>query len=193
MAKLSEVNFQCGVTEVDVDSIDEIIKLFDSNREANLERAFASLNGEDESFDADAFNSFCRTPGIAFSLYKLAIFHCYSMVEKNRKSICLKIPGLSAKTKKYLYTICSVTACLEEIGVKHKEIEYYETMDEFRSVNNAIKHDGYSFSRVVTTKDKEYGRNDLRVMYLDRVQYLNIYLSDLYEKVMASPCVVENL
>ncbi len=190
MVKSSKINFQIGVTKVDLDSIDKIIKLANSDREANLERAFESLEGD---FDHDAFNSFCNASDIAFSLYGLAIIHCYSMVEKNRKRICLKIPDLSERQENNLYCVKGVTNCLKLINVEHEAVKCYETMDEFRLVNNAIKHDCYSFSRAVTTKcGDEYGVEELRMMYLDRAQHLNAYLSDLYEKVMTSPRVIES-
>ncbi len=104
--------------------------------------------------------------------------------------ICLKIPGLSEIKKDRLYFVNDITRFLASIHVVHDEVKCYETMDKFRLINNAIKHDCYSFSRVVTTKrGDKYGEKELRMMYMDRAQKLNTYLSDLYEKVMTSPRV----
>lgn len=184
MTNLEKLNFALKVTTVRRNSLDKLIQLADSEIENSHRRFASSLKEEDANLDVDALHSILDAPKIAFSLYSLAIIHCYSTVEKNRKLICSKIPGLTSNQIKELFKIDVTTKCLATIGIVHENIRCYKTMDEFRSVNNAIKHDSYSLSTFITTNaGKRYCAQELRSLYSNRAKYLETYLSDLYERV----------
>lgn len=185
MASLEEINFNLKVTKVHRKSIDRLVELADSDRKMNHQRLVKSMEGRDEDFDVEAFHSvFIDAPSISFSLYALAIIHCYSILENNRKLICLRIPGLTEGQKNNLHDVRVVEQCLTKAGFSHQNVRCYKTMNEFRLVNNAIKHDRYSLSKSITTENgKVYKAVKLRSLYSNRAKHLETYLSDLYRRV----------
>ncbi|EDN66909.1 hypothetical protein BGP_0388 [Beggiatoa sp. PS] len=180
MASIEEINFRLIVTRIYRKDIDKLIECADTNREALIN----SLD-EENKFDLNEFHSLIHdVPKIAFSLYALAIIHCYSILENNRKLICLRIPELTDGQKNNLHNIRVVTQCLKKLGLKHEKVRCYKTMNEFRLVNNAIKHDRYNLSTSITTEErKKYKTTQLKSLYLNRSKHLETYLSDLYRRV----------
>lgn len=186
MATLGKINFYLKVTKVHRKSVDKLIELADLERANNYRKLAQSMDENEEDFDVDAFHSIVEAPQIAFSLYALAIVHCYSIVENNRKLICLEIPGITDGQRKNLHDIRVVTQCLERLNIQHENIRCYKTMNEFRLVNNAVKHSRYSLSTFVTTESqKKYDSKALKSLYSNRAKHLETYLNDLYRRVIA--------
>ena len=184
--ELENLNFKSKVTRVNRKSMDRLIILADSEYADNCQTLDSSMDGKEEDFDVDAFHSISYAPKLAFSLYALAIVHCYSIVENNRKLICQKISGITDKQKNNLHNIEVVEKCLERVNINHEKIRCYKTMDEFRLVNNAVKHDRYNLSTHVMTKnDKKYDSKALKSLYSNRARHLETYLDDLYKRIVA--------
>lgn len=185
IVEIEKLNFALKVTKVGCKSIDRIIKLADSDIENNYLKLASSMVGKEEDFNTEAFLAVADAQKFAFSLYALAIVHCYSILENNRKLICQHISGITNKQKYGLHKIEIVDECLKSISVKHEKIKCYKTMDEFRLVNNAIKHDRYNLSTCVTTKNhKKYDSKALKSLYSNRARHLETYLADLYQRIM---------
>lgn len=183
MTSMNKLNFALKVTRVHRKSIDKFVALADLYLEDNYGLLDASIDADD-ALDTDAFHAVANFQELEFSLYALAIIHCYSILENNRKLICQKIPGLTSKLLDNLHDIKYITKSLKAINIKHEDIRCYETMEEFRRVNNAIKHNRFGLSRSVTTRKKEtYKAAQLKSLYLDKAKHLEAYLSDLYERV----------
>lgn len=194
MANIREVNFALKVTRVHRKSIDKLVTLADSFRKSNLNAVITSLEGEDD-IDNEALYWIGNHSILDFSLFALAIIHCYSIVENSRKLMLQGIPNLSSKEIGNLHKIETVSLVLEKQHICHKMLRCYKTMDEFRLVNNAIKHQRFGLSRVVTTREgKGYGAKQLRSLYLNRAKHLESYLSDMYERVVGpNPAVHRTL
>lgn len=181
MAKLSEHNFRFKVTRINRRNIDKLVKLTDSYREDISEtmRTF-------EDLDTTTFHSLVEFPALEFSLYALAIIHCYSILETNRKLICEGIRGISNSQKKNLYQIKIVESVLKSINIAHTKLKCQKTMNEFREVNNAIKHNRFGLDTAITTESqKKYEARQLKGLYLNKAKYLESYLFDLYERTKA--------
>lgn len=190
MANIREVNFALKVTRVHRESIDKLVTLADSFRESNVNSFIGSLEGEGD-IDNEALTWLVNHSILDFSLFALAIIHCYSIVENNRKLMLQKIPNLSSKEISNLHKIETVDFVLTKQHICHERLRCYKTMNEFRSVNNAIKHKRFGLSRVVTTREgKEYGAKQLRSLYLNRAKHLESYLSDMYTRVVGPNPVV---
>lgn len=186
MANLNEVQFRLKGTRINRQSIDKLVHLAESFREGIQESMSASIQA-DEGLDVATFHSLVELPALEFSLYALAIIHCYSILENNRALICEGIPGTSEKQKKALHNICVVTKFFGSIGIEHENVKCYETMDEFRRINNALKHNRFGLDTSVKTKypEKEYEAKALKSLYLNKANDLETYLSDLYERTKA--------
>lgn len=185
--ELEKFNFKLKVTRVNRKSMDKLIKLADSENADNCQKLDSSMDGKEKDFDVDAI---VYAPELAFSLYALAIVHCYSIVENTRKLICKKIPGITNNQLKCLDKIEKVTKCLENINIDHENIRCYKTMDEFRLVNNAIKHDRYNLSTHVTTKNKVvYNSIELKSLY-SKTTDLETYLDDLYKRIVTKTEII---
>ena len=183
MINLEELNFAYLATKVDTSGLDKLIDLADAEMKSIWPRVVLAMDKGDKSL-ADAYWAYLKTPNILFPLLSLAIVHCYSIVENNRKLVCLKIPGITDKQKEKLHDIQVVTKCLGRVGIDHEKIRCYKTMDEFRRVNNAVKHARYGSAYMFTTKSqKKYGEKELRSLYSNRARHLKTYLSDLYQRV----------
>lgn len=182
MASLSKLNFALKVTRIQRKSIDKLVVLADSYHETSYERLGASIDTNGD-LDIDAFHAVANFQELEFSLYALAIIHCYSILENNRKLILREIPGLSKKQLDNLYKIDTVTDVLTSRKICHEKLRCYKTMEEFRKVNNAIKHSRFGLSRSVACEKKTYGEKQLKSLYLNKVKHLESYLSDLYERI----------
>jgi len=183
MIDLEELNFAYLVTKVDTSGLDKLIDLADSEMKSGWPKVVLAMDKGDKNL-ADAYRAYLNTPSILFPLLSLAIVHCYSIVENNRKLVCQKIPGSTDNQKKNLHDVRVVTQCLGRVGIAHKKIRCYKTMDEFREVNNAVKHARYGSAYMFTTESqKKYGEKELRSLYSNRARHLKTYLSDLYQRV----------
>lgn len=185
MGSIDEMDFRLKVTRIKRKSIDRLVDLADSELEIYRQRLDSSVTGKDADIDPEAFQYvYIDSPKIAFSLYALAIVHCYSIAENNRKLICSRITGLNRNQRRNLHKINVVSDCLRHVGINHENVRCYKTMEEFRMVNNAIKHDRYSLSTSITAKNqKNYGLKQLRGLYSNRAKHLETYLSDLDKRV----------
>lgn len=180
MVTIIKANFRQKVTRINRRSIDKLIELAESYRNDIYE----TLRQADEGPDSETIYSQGELPVLEFSLYALAITHCYSILENNRTLICEGIPGISEMQKKPLHNICVVTQFFGSIGIDHEKVKCYETMDEFRQVNNAIKHSRFGLDTSVTTRKSkiEYDAKRLKSLYLNKAKHLESYLFDLYER-----------
>jgi len=185
MATLREAVFTQKVTTIHRDSIDRLISLADSDKNLHHQKLVASLDEDDGQIDTDEFHAlYYHWPKMAFSLYALSIIHCYSILENNRKLICQRLPGLTNGQLQNLHDTRVVKQCLQANNINHERIRCYKTMNEFRIVNNAIKHDRYSLSTSITADNrKTYEAKQLRSLYLNRAIHLETYLADLFKRV----------
>jgi hypothetical protein len=183
MATLNELQFRLKVTRINRHSIDKLVAFTDSSREDIQESMSISIQAS-EGPDVATFHAMVEFPALEFSLYSLAMVHCYSILENNRKLTCEEMPGISDEQKKALYKIKEVTKFLSSIGIEHKKLGCYETMDEFRQVNNAIKHNRFGLGTSVKTEESKikYDAKALKSLYLNKAKDLETYLSDLYER-----------
>ena len=185
MVKLSEHNFRFKVTRINRRSIDKLVKLTDSYRE-DISETMRTFIQADEDLDTATFHSLVEFPALEFSLYALAIIHCYSILENNRKLICEGIRGISNSQKENLHKIEFVEEVLKSINIAHTKLKCQKTMNEFREVNNAIKHNRFGLDTAITTKSqKKYEARQLKGLYLNKAKYLESYLSDLFERTKA--------
>ncbi len=56
-------------------------------------------------------------------------------------------------------------------------------MDEFRLVNNSIKHDKNNSPKLINVKNKVYETKDLKQLYINKIDNLDEYLFDLYSQL----------
>lgn len=187
--EIKEVYFCRNVTRIYRKNIDLLIELSDEHMAKSVAAFFGEKPVSDKAF-SEASIYISDSPRIAFSLYALAIVHCYSLVENNRKDILLRLPGLSAKQKKGIHKIEMIDEVLSSLCLAHNQVSCYDVAEEFRLVNNKIKHDRYNLSTEITLKDgkkgaKTYNTNALRELYLEKSKCLEDYLTDLYKIVSA--------
>jgi len=182
MADIQELNFELMVTKIFRENIDKLIKLADSDKKENYKKLILSLDDESKGIDTKAFREIYDNAKINFALYALAIVHCYSILENNRRLICQRISGITPGQYNNLHNIEVARQCLERIGITHSRIRCYKTMNEFRMVNNAVKHDRYSLSTQVEIETgKIYRSKQLKSLY-NKCKFLESYLTDLYNK-----------
>ena len=191
MPTLKEINFSLKVTRVHRRSIDRIAKLIEEETESVRENLLQSLD-DPTGIDAPAWHDMMYAPEMLFNFYAIAIVHCYSLLENNRKLICLEIPNLTTKQKKNLHDIRVVKQCLSRIGVTHDMVRCYKTMDEFRLVNNAVKHHRMGLDTQIICENRSYSMRRLRALYR-KADYLGRYLTDLYTHVLGKSPIVPKL
>lgn len=176
LSNLHEISFKRRVTTIDRKQTDKLIKLaeeFTSKLIDQADQANEKNNGSEFNY-APVLEAIIEAPKTAFCLYCLAIIHCYSVLESNRNEII----GMK------FHEIEKLDIHLKKIGVKHCDVDFYTAMDEFRKVNNAIKHSRIGSSTKITTKDgKEYSLQQLRNLYTDTSESLEKYLAALHEKI----------
>ncbi|HNX78045.1 MAG TPA: hypothetical protein PLM07_18455 [Candidatus Rifleibacterium sp.] len=183
MVDIRELDFICKVTRVYRKNIDLLIKLSDDHRVKSLDMLLNPQLVAESDFSEASFSVF-DSHRVSFSLYALAIVHCYSLVENNRKKICLRLPGLSPEQAKDLSYIKKLNKILKLYKIDPKKISNYAVMEDFRLLNNAIKHDRYNLSTKVTTDQGiTYDAMAIKKLYVENAQYLEEYLVDLYKKV----------
>lgn len=185
MKNMKDAFFWHNASRVNRRSVDKLIELARSDREINHVKLNSSLNTREEEFNVDAFQSvYIEGPKVAFSLFSLAIVHCYSIVDNNRKQLCLRLPKLTEGQIRNLHDIRVASQCLKKVGITHKNIKCYKSMNEFRLVNNAIKHNRLNFTKTIVTENgKAYGSKQLNSLYSNKAVHLDTYLSELSRRV----------
>lgn len=175
LSKLQKAGSKYLVTRIDTKQIDKLIALSEDFTSGVVEEAHKANNAGDEEFNyGPALSAIIEAPQTAFLLYCLAIIHCYSILENNRCEII----------GKKIHKIEKIDNQLKKFGINHQDVRCYNTMEEFRVVNNAIKHNRLGSSKKIVAKNKkEYSLLQLKNLYKNSLEYLNYYLIDLYEKV----------
>lgn len=175
LSKIKKASSKYLVTIIDTKQIDKLIALSEDFTSGVVEEAQKADNSGDEEFNyGPAINAIIETPQTAFLLYCLAIIHCYSILENNRCEII----------GKKIHKIKELNKHLRNLGITHQDVRCYKTMEEFRMVNNAIKHNRLGSSKEIVTIDKKkYSLLQLKNLYKNSLPDLNYYLADLYEKV----------
>lgn len=186
---IKELSFYLNVTRIYRKNIDLLIKISDEHRKKTLE-TFLDASVIDSNTFTEASFYIADSHRIAFSLYALAIVHCYTLVENNRKKILLKIPNLTGKQKNGLSKIGNIDLIIKSKNLDHEKIKSYDIMNEFRLLNNEVKHDRYNLSTEVTVNKKVYNGIALKNLYLEKVQHLEAYLKDLYNNILANNNIV---
>jgi hypothetical protein len=183
---LKEVNFALRVTRLHRRSLDRVADLIEREDARVREQVVRSLDGLG-AFDVDAIHELLDAPLMMFSFYALSIVHCYSLVENNRRLVCERIPGITPGQQQSLHDLRVVKQCLERTRVSHERLRCFKTMDEFRVVNNAVKHQRVGLATsVVAENGRTYSAKQLRALY-KKAAHLETYLSDLYRRVVGRP------
>jgi hypothetical protein len=173
LSKLTSLTFKLRVTTIDRKQTDKLIHLANEFNNNTYNRLEETSNTDDFSNFERAYRDFyIDAPQTAFCLYCLAIIHCYAMLEKNRNEILKGEFDTKDKLEKFF----------KKNGSSYEQIKCYETVEEFRLVNNAIKHAPLSSSKTLKTRDnKVYGLEQLKLLYAQEYKKLEIYLADLYK------------
>lgn len=198
MIKISKLRYLAYIS-IDTRQIDKLLKQIDADYSLEIEM-------REIDFDTDSYweisqklkrqaqpTSLLEVMNLSFSMYALAIVHCYSIFECNRAWILNNLPESNRKIEKnekgktVIKTAnTSLNEDVEKVLLKNNiELSSDEVADEFRLVNNAIKHARFNYSHTVTIRDKEqteYDFEKLRNLYLSH-KTLNDYLADLYKNV----------
>ncbi len=184
LSKLQKTSSKYLVTRIDTKQIDKLIALSEDFTSGVVEETQKADNAGDEEFNyGPAISAIIEAPQTAFLLYCLAIIHCYSILENNRCEI------IGNK----IHEIKKLNQHLRNFGITHQDVRCYKTMEEFRMVNNAIKHNRLGSSKKIVTKDKkEYSLLQLKNLYKNSLADLNYYLADLYEKVEKTQSLQNN-
>lgn len=185
MPTIHEINFSLKVTRVHRNSIDRIAKLIEQEVQSAKDTLNKSLENS-QLVDTTSWQELIYAPEMLFNFYAIAVVHCYSLVDNNRKLICSQIPGITDKQKDNLHDIRIVTQCLSKIQVRHSSVRCYRTMDEFRLVNNSVKHHRMGLDNQIICQNRSYSAKQLRALYR-KANYLERYLADLYEIVSGKP------
>lgn len=115
---VKELAFAIRVTRIYRKNIDLLIELSDEHLSKSLVTLSAEIPVVDDAFSEASFY-ISDSPRISFSLYALAVIHCYSLLENNRADILLRLPGLSKEQKKGLHKIKVVEEVFSSIGLLH--------------------------------------------------------------------------
>jgi len=178
MPTFEEINFSLKVTRINRRSFDKLIGFLDLYKNNLYEKP------KTEGISFEDFNEiYFEVPAIEFSLYSLVIVNFYTILEKNRSLILSKIPNISTIDKKNIHKIDVVTEVLEKNSIVHEDIKSYLDMDEFRLVNNSIKHDKNNSPKLINVKNKVYETKDLKQLYINKIDNLDEYLFDLYSQL----------
>lgn len=180
MVKLNELCFRLRVTKVRTESLDKLISFIECDLNNNCERLACAIEDEQSDGFGDAINSIATASDLEFSLYALIIIHCYSAVENNRNEILVRFLGADESKLSYIKYINKL---LENREIYPDKITNQDIMNEFRLVNNKIKHNRRNAKKSITLDDgTEYKAEELKSLYSNGVDKLNDYLSDLYTK-----------
>lgn len=171
LSELDEITFKLRVTRVERREIDRLIDLANEFSKTTQDRALSLLEKGELS---EAFSGLAESGKTQFCLYCLAIINCYAFLENNRNEIL----GKELSTKK------EFEAFIKNMGIVHNKVRCHKTMDEFRLVNNAIKHTRLSGATKITVKQtgKTYGPKQIIALYR-RARFLDSYLADLFRIV----------
>jgi hypothetical protein len=180
---LDELAFEVNHLRINTSRIDKFIDLanseFDEPARSFKEEMLAG------SFNNGALIQANKAGSVLFTIYCLGVTYCYAMLENNRAEIIARrISNIPQNGKKSLYKIDAVKKILKQkFNLEHESIMQFALAEEFRLVTNAIKHDSFSFSTEVITKENvTYKVEQLRDLY-ERRDQLTEYLSDLDSKI----------
>lgn len=178
LAEATEITFKLRVTRIERQEIDRLIALANDFSKTTHDRALSLLENGDST---RAISGLAEAAKTQFCLYCLAIINCYAFLENNRNEILRKKFGENfGKNLKKGETLDTL---LEEKGISHHKVRCYKTMDEFRLVNNAIKHSRLSGATNVTANNKRtYGQKQMIALY-KKAERLDSYLADLFRIV----------
>jgi len=184
---LEKISFEFNHLRIDTSKIDKFIDLANTEFDVTRQQYVDALQNQES--DHRSLNEACKAGNILFSIYALGILHCYSLLENNRKAIIArKLNLLENKSKKY-YRKDEVEKVLKDtFQIEHKTIKNSDHAEEFRNVNNALKHSRFAYSQNVIVKgsnsisERTYNDQKLRELY-EKTPLLNEYLSDLYSKI----------
>lgn len=173
LLQLDRISFKLRVTCIDRQGTDRLINLANEFSTAMCTRAPILLE------DGDTFSAISGLAEAAktkFCLYCLAIINCYATLENNRNEI----------VGEKIFKIEKLDSFLKHKGINHQKVRCYKTMNEFRLVNNAIKHSRLSGTTAVLAKNgKNYGPKQMESLY-KKSKHLDSYLSDLFRIVEKS-------
>jgi hypothetical protein len=170
LSQLTRISFGMRVTRIERQEIDRLINLADEFSRTTKTSALASFENGEFTRPLSGLIEAAKTN---FCLYCLAIINCYALLENNRNEILGS--NISKKGK--------LDSFLEKKGILHHKVRCYKTMDEFRQVNNAIKHSRLSgATSVVATNGKTYGTKQMKALYKKSI-HLDSYLADLFKRI----------
>lgn len=187
---ISKISHQYNHSHIDTTVLDKIVEyakkeLTESIKTYQLYQD--SLAPKDQEQIPKQMKVVMQHDNALFQILCLSIVHCYSILEGNRGRLLSK---LASNKQKDFHKIETVKAVIEkELGLKHENLIQSSVAEEFREVNNAIKHNRYNYSKEAKTKNnhgrtngKCYRTDDLLALYEDRKK-LNEYLKHLYDLI----------
>lgn len=192
---LEDISFEFNHLQIDTSSIQKFIDLANNDFEDPANQFNNELNNH-HIYDSQSLLKAHRAIHALFSIYALGIVHCYSLLENNRKEIISKqlqkkVNVRNKSDAEYLIgklsDWISVRTILNKVfKIDHERVASYLLADEFRQVNNAIKHKRFSYSQNINV-DK-YGIYDiarLKKLY-EKHTALREYLVGLNSKCESS-------
>ncbi|MBC3878664.1 hypothetical protein H8K38_12665 [Undibacterium sp. FT79W] len=192
---IKEISFDINHLSIDTSSIQKFIDLANKDFEDSANQFNNELNNH-QIYDSHSLLNAPRAIHALFSIYALGIVHCYTLLENNRKEIISKQlqKKVNDKNKRDVEYLIGKLSDSKSIGIilnkvfeiTHTSIVSYSLADEFRQVNNAIKHKRFSYSQNINV-DK-YGIYDiarLKKLY-EKHTALREYLVGLNSKCESS-------
>lgn len=192
---IKEISFDINHLSIDTSSIQKFIDLANKDFEDSANQFNNELNNH-QIYDSQSLLNAPRAIHALFSIYALGIVHCYTLLENNRKEIISKQlqKKVNDKNKRDVEYLIGKLSDSKSIGIilnkvfeiTHTSIVSYSLADEFRQVNNAIKHKRFSYSQNINV-DK-YGIYDiarLKKLY-EKHNALREYLVGLNSKCESS-------
>ncbi|WP_157272423.1 hypothetical protein [Azonexus hydrophilus] len=169
LSQLDRTTLKLRVTRIDRQGTDRLINLANEFASSISTKVLESLEKGDCS---SSFADIAEAAKTKFCLYCLAIINCYATLENNRNEI---VGQKFANLKK-------LDPFLKAKGINHEKVLCHKTMEEFRQVNNAVKHHRLSeATTIITESGKRYGTKQLESLY-KRSRRLDSYLTDLFRK-----------
>lgn len=192
---IKEISFDINYLSIDTSSIQKFIDLANKDFEDPAIQFNNELNNH-QICDSQSLLKAHRAIHALFSIYALGIVHCYTLLENNRKEIISKqlqkkVNDKNESDVKYLIGKLSDSINIDIIlnkvfEITHTSVVSYSLADEFRQVNNAIKHKRFSYSQNISVN--KYGIYDiakLKKLY-EKHTALREYLVGLNSKCESS-------
>jgi hypothetical protein len=170
LSQLTHISRRERVTRIERQQIDRLINLADEFSDTKNASSLTLLEDGDVT---RALSGLVEVAKTKFCLYCLAIINCYAVLENNRNEIVGKV----------FNDVRRLEIHLTREGICHQNVRCYKTMDEFRLVNNAIKHSRLSgATTVVAQNGNTYGTRELKALYKKSI-HLDSYLADLFRRI----------